>query len=133
MADEPHLHEAERLPTKELIAQVTEGAKLLVKEEIALAKTEIRANLKSELVLASGLGVAAVCALCALTLILVAAGFALGLVMPTWAALLVVAGIVFGIGAVFGALGWSKRVRRPLEATRTTMKEDVQWAKRQIH
>ncbi len=124
---------AEQVPTKELIGKAMESAKLLIKEEVALAKTELRANLKSELRLVSGLGVAAICALSVLMLALVAAGFALGSVMPTWAALLAVAGIVLVIGALAAAWGWSQRVRAPMEATRSTVKEDAQWARRHIH
>jgi hypothetical protein len=120
------------LSNRELVGQVIDSATQLAKKEIELAKSELRADIKAELATVKGLGVAGLCALWAVGLMLVACALALGTVMPEWAAALVVAGVVLAVGTVAGLIGWSKRVKKPLEATRRTLKEDVLWAKERL-
>jgi uncharacterized membrane protein YqjE len=118
----------EGMTNRELVRHVIDSATLLAKKEIELAKTELRADLKQELGMVKGLGVAGVCALCMLNLLLVALAMALGSVMSEWGAALLVAAAVLAAGLVAGLTGWGKRVKTPLEATRRTLKEDAQWA-----
>jgi uncharacterized membrane protein YqjE len=118
----------EGMTNRELVRHVIDSATLLAKKEIELAKTELRADLKQELGMVKGLGVAGVCALCMLNLLLVALAMALGSVMSEWGAALLVAAAVLAVGLVAGFTGWGKRVKTPLEATRRTLKEDAQWA-----
>jgi uncharacterized membrane protein YqjE len=118
----------EGMTNRELVRHVIDNATLLAKKEIELAKTELRADLKQELGMAKGLGVAGVCALCMLNLLLVALAMGLGSVMSEWGAALLVAAVVLAVGTVAGLTGWGKRVKTPLEATRRTLKEDAQWA-----
>lgn len=122
------------MQTRELVAETGRKASLLVRKELELAKAELRADLRSEIKMAGGLGVAGVCALIGLELLLVALAFGLmeAGVLPGWAAALVIAGVVFAIGAAAGLWGWAKRVRKPLDATRRSLKEDVQWARERM-
>ncbi len=53
----------EAMSNRELLAHVIESARLLAKKEIELAKTELRTDLKAELAMAKGLGVAGLCAI----------------------------------------------------------------------
>jgi hypothetical protein len=122
----------EQMSNRELLGHVMESAALLAKREFELAKTELRADLKSEVAMAKGLGVAGVCALCTLNMLLVAVAMALGNVMAEWGAALIVAAGVLMVGTVFGLLGWGKRVKEPLQATRRTLKEDATWAKERL-
>lgn len=122
----------EQLSNRELVSRTLENATLLVKKEIELARAELKADLKSEVAMAKGLGVAGLCALFAANLMLVAVALALGTVMPEWAAALIVAGAVLAVGTVAGLVGWGKRVRDPLSALRKTLREDVQWAKERM-
>lgn len=117
--------------TKDLVTETARKASQLVKKEIELAKAELRADVRSEIKMASGLGVAGLCAILALELLLVAGVLALmeGGVLPGWAAALIVAGVVLAIGAAAGLWGWARRVRTPLDSTRRSLKEDVRWAK----
>jgi uncharacterized membrane protein YqjE len=123
-----------QVQTKELVAETGRKASLLVRKEIELAKAELRANVRSEIKMASGLGVAGICALIGLEMLLVA--LALGLmeagVLPGWAAALIIAGVVLAIGAAAGLWGWAKRVRKPLETTQRSVKEDVRWARERM-
>jgi uncharacterized membrane protein YqjE len=123
-----------QLRTRELVSELTRKASQLARKEVELAKAEVKADLHAEIKMASGLGVAGVCALLTLELLLVAVVLALmqGGVLPGWAAALVVAAVVLAIGTGVGLWGWAKRVRRPLDTTRRSLREDVRWAKERI-
>ncbi|HEY6099309.1 MAG TPA: phage holin family protein, partial [Anaeromyxobacter sp.] len=53
-------------------------------------------------------------------------------VMPGWAAALAIAGVILAIGAAAGLWGWARRVRKPLEATRRSLREDLRWARERM-
>jgi uncharacterized membrane protein YqjE len=120
--------------TKDLVTELARKGRLLARKEVELAKVEVKADVRREVLMASGLGVAALCALFAVQLLLVAVVLALMErdVLPGWAAALLVAAVVLAVGAGAGLWGWSKRVRAPLDTTRRSLKEDVRWAKEQI-
>ena len=122
------------LSTRELVTELARKASLLAHKEIALARTEVKEQIRTEVVMASGLGVAGVCALLTLELLLVAVVLALAGagVLPGWAAALVVAAVVLAIGTVAGLLGWRKRIREPLPVTRRSVQENVRWAKERM-
>jgi hypothetical protein len=120
------------LPLQDLLSHVTDRVKLLATKEMELGKAEIRSDLRSEIAMAKSLGVAAVCVLLSLNMLLVAATFALATMMPGWAAALIVTAPVIVLGTVIGGVGWAKRVTRPLEATRATLKEDLEWTKNRL-
>ncbi|TMB09306.1 MAG: phage holin family protein [Deltaproteobacteria bacterium] len=122
----------EAMSNRQLVGHVIESATQLAKKEIELAKSELRADVRKEVAMAKGLGVAGLCALWTVSLMLVACALALGTVIAEWAAALIVAGVVLAVGTVAGLLGWGKRVKTPLEATRRTLKEDALWAKERL-
>jgi uncharacterized membrane protein YqjE len=122
----------EGMSTPALIKEIGHQVTLLAKTELELAKTELRANLKAEVAAATGLGIAGVAALVATNLLLVTGVLALAQLMPAWAAGLIVSGAVLVVAAGAAAMGWSRRVRRPLEETRRELKEDVQWTKERV-
>jgi hypothetical protein len=117
------------LSTLQLVKEIAVQSGLLVKKQVELAKTEIRADVRTEAKVAGGLGVAAVCGIIAVTLLLVTAAFALSLVMPGWAAGLIVSGVVALVAAVVAGLSWKRRVRQPLEASRHELKRGLQFTK----
>jgi hypothetical protein len=120
------------MTNRELIGHVVDSATLLAKKEIELAKSELRKDLKAEVSMAKGLGIAGVCALCTLNMFLVAAAFALAHVVPDWAAALIVAAAVLAVGTIAGMVGWKKRVTSPMESTRRSLKEDARWARERL-
>jgi len=122
----------ESMSNKELLQHITQNAVLLAKKEVELAKAELKADLKKEVSMAKGLGVAGLCAIWTVAMMLVAGALALGTVVAEWAAALIVAAAVLLVGTIAGLVGWGKRVKDPLETTRRTLKEDVQWAKERI-
>jgi hypothetical protein len=122
------------LSARQLVMELARQASLLAKKEIALAKSEAKEDLKTEVRTATGLGVAGVCALCTLNLLLVAVvlGLMQAEVMSGWLAALVVAAVVLAIGTIAGLVGWKKRVRQPLDTTRRSVEENVRWAKERM-
>lgn len=120
------------LSTRELVAAVTATATELVKQEIELARLELKRDLEAQLAAAIWLGVAAVGALMVLAMLLVTAVFGFANVVAGWGAALIVAGIVAGPTALAALIGWLKLVKNPLETTRKTLKEDLEWAKQRL-
>src|SRR5690606_13016786 len=74
------------MSTRELVAAAVESATELVRDEIELARLEIKRDLKAQLRSGIWLGVAAVFALMLLAMLLVAAALGLGTVMAGWGA-----------------------------------------------
>jgi hypothetical protein len=79
-------------------------------------------------------GAAALLALFALNLVLLALVLALAawLPLPGWAVALGLGTLLLALAAVLGGVGWSRRVQAPLDLTRKTVKEDMQWAKERL-
>ncbi len=127
-AEQPHLR---GLSTKDLVMELASKARLLARKEVALVKSEAREDLRAEIQMASGLGVAGVCALTVVQLLLVALvlGLAEAGVLRGWLAALIVAAVVLAVGSVTGLVGWKRRVREPLDATRRSLQEGVRWVK----
>jgi hypothetical protein len=117
--------------TRDLVKLLARKASRLARKEVALVKSEAKENLRSEIKMASGLGIAGVCALVTLQMLLVALvlGLAEGGVLPGWGAALLVAAVVLAIGTVAALVGWAKRVRTPLESARKSARENVRWVK----
>lgn len=115
--------------TSGLVKEITHEAINLAKKQLELSITEARADLKSEARAALGLVVAGVSGLFAIALLLATAVMALASVMPAWGAGLIVSGVALGVTALAGHLGSRRRVRAPLEATRRTLRADLQMLK----
>lgn len=131
--DEPGRPGGLRAPSEfsigELVGEISREASLLVRKEVDLARAEMKADLRSEVKAAIGLGVAAVAALMVLAMLLVAAAMGLAYVLPAWGAALIVAGVMLALGVVIGLIGWKTLVRRPLGTTVQTLKDDIRWTK----
>jgi len=114
-----------------LVGEVGGRLLQLAQSEVELASAELASDMKSARRTAVGLAVAAVAAIIGVTLLLVAAVLALVPFMPGWLAALLVAGLVLGVAAAAGYLGWAQRPRSPLARTRKSLKEDWEWLKEQ--
>jgi hypothetical protein len=123
---------AQSLSLRELVGEITGKATLLARKEAELAKTEIRADIRSELAMIKGFAVALVIGLTALNMFLVALVLALATQMPGWQAALIVGGALALMAGIVGYASWNRRVTTPLALTRKTLKEDLQWAKERL-
>jgi len=117
-----------------VVASAVDGFRMLLRQHAELAKLEATAAASIRAQGAGMMAVAAVLALFAVGFGGAAGAAALALVMPTWAANLIVA-VVFA--AATGALMLvGRRAMRTAptgtERTRETLKEDARWARQQI-
>ena len=116
----------------ELLKQLADESSTLVRQELELAKAELREKAKTAgagigmWLVAGVVGLAAVGALTAFFIL------ALGGALPDWAAALIVAGAYAAIAGALFYLGKQRVVDAgpPVpEQTIDTLKEDVEWAK----
>ena len=120
------------LSTVALVGRIVETSSVLIRKEVELARAELTEDLHAALGMIKLMGVAALLALLALNGLLMAAVFALAQWMPAWAAALGIGGLFLLAAAVVGGMAWSRRVMAPLDLTRKTVKEDLQWAKERL-
>jgi len=118
--------------TRALVGEIGSQLVQLAQAEVELARAELASNMRSGRRVVVGLGVAAAAGLVGITLLLVAVVLALGTFMLGWLAALLVAALVFGVGATVGYLSWKHRPSSPLALTRKSLKEDWEWLKEQI-
>ena len=115
------------LSTPELLKEIAEQLKELVKTQIKLAKVELRAELAAGEKMAVSLGVAIVAAVATLETLLVAAILALAPYMPAWLAALSVSAFTLFVAVIAAVIGWSHRARRPFSRTRHELEEELKW------
>ena len=125
---------AERRPFGQIVASVVGGFGTLARKHVELAKIEA-----AEAVSVRGKGAgmmagAAVVAMYAVGFLFAAGAAALALVLPVWAAILIVAVLMFLVAWVLVMLGRRtiKSAPAPGERTQETVKENMAWAKQQI-
>ncbi len=120
--------------TMRLVGQVAGDVGTLVKKEVELARQEILEGVTARLKAVAAFAVIGVIALFIVGFLAGAGAAALDLVMPLWAALLIVAGVFLVIAGLAAAFGVRRLKAPPLspEQTKQTIKEDVEWAKAQL-
>jgi uncharacterized membrane protein YqjE len=122
-------------PIGELLKRFGQDAGTLVKQEITLAKLELRESVKSLAKDAGKIGVAAGLGLFGgfafLAFVIVGLG---DLINNYWLSSLIVAVLLLGTAAMMarGALANMKRNSLAPEETVQTLKEDQRWAKREV-
>ncbi len=117
------------LSTPQLIKEIAGQGSLLIKKQIELAKSELKSDARTEAKVAGGLGVAAVCAIITVTLLLVTVVLALAQVLPGWAAGLIVSGFMLIVVAATAGISWSRRIRKPLQRSRRGVQQDIRFTK----
>ena len=125
---------AERRPIGQILTSVVGGFGILARKHVELAKIEA-----AEAVSVRGKGAgmmagAAVVAMYAIGFLFAAGAAALALVVPVWAAILIVAVLMFLVAWVLVMLGRRtiKSAPAPVERTQEALREDMRWAKQQI-
>lgn len=125
--------ERARQGLQELLRSIGTDLSLLIRQQVALAKEEMRGIAAEKATGGALLAAAAVFALFVLGFASLAGAAALDLVLPRWAALLIVAG-VYLVLAVIAVLIGRNALAAPAtpEQTKQTVKEDLEWAKRKL-
>lgn len=121
--------------TAELLKELGNEVSTLVRQEVQLAKAELGAKGKQFGAGGAMFGVAAVAGLGALGAFVAFCVIALAIVLPAWAAALIVT-VVFGAVGGSAAVAGRKKVQQgapPVpEQAIESVKEDVEWAKTQM-
>jgi hypothetical protein len=125
--------ERARQGLQELLRSIGTDLSLLIRQQVALAKEEMRGIAAEKATGGALLAAAAVFALFVLGFASLAGAAALDVVLPRWAALLIVAGIYLVL-AVIAVLIGRNALAAPAtpERTKQTVKEDLEWAKRKL-
>jgi hypothetical protein len=133
MSTQPHEDLRER-PIGEVAGQLTRDVSLLVRQEVELAKAEMREKGRIALPGLGMIGVAGVAALSAVGALTAFLVLALATFMDAWLAALVVTVAMSAVAAALAIAG-KERVEdmgSPLpEQTIETVKEDAEWVKEQ--
>lgn len=106
----------------------------IVRSEVRLAKTEIREDAAKAKSATLWLGAGALAAIFAGLFLLLTIVYALTLVMPGWAAALIVGTALAVVASMTLASGVQrfKQIHPSPEHTVVTIKENIEWAKQQI-
>ncbi|HET6791988.1 MAG TPA: phage holin family protein, partial [Actinomycetota bacterium] len=120
--------------TGPLLRSIAADISTLVSKQIELAKQEFGEMVSARAKAIGVFGAAAVLGLFVIGFLGMAGAEALDLVLPRWAAMLIMA-VVFGLLAAVAILAARSSLRsgasKP-ELTQESLKEDVQWAKQQL-
>jgi uncharacterized membrane protein YqjE len=119
------------LSTGDLVRRLGGNITGIVDREIKLAKEEALTDARQMGVGAGLLGAGVLGLYTALVGLVVAAMFAINPDISPVTAALVVAAIFGVLGAILALIGWSRVRVQPLEMSRESLKEDVEWAKNQ--
>jgi hypothetical protein len=121
-------------PTADIVRSLTANGQALVRKEIELAKLEITEIVVARVTaIAMFLG-AAVLGLFILGFVGVTAAVALQLLLPAWAAWLIVTGLYILVAGILAFIGVRKLQHPPNtpERTKTSLEETVEWAKQRM-
>ena len=119
----------EAASTADLVREAMDGGRELVRLEVALAKEEMKAELKQVQRAAIGMGVALASLVLVLCLLSVALVLALG---GTAVVALLIAVVFLVIGGIGGLVGYGMLPKSPLERTRHRLEKDVNQLKEHI-
>jgi YihY family inner membrane protein len=120
--------------TGQLLRSIAADLSTLVTKQIELAKQELGEMVGTRAKAAGVFGAAAVLALFVVGFLGMAGAEALDLVLPRWAAMLIV-GVVFALLAMVALLvgrSWLRSGGAGPDLTKESLKEDVAWARRQL-
>jgi uncharacterized membrane protein YqjE len=118
----------------EVLEDIASNLAQLIQAEFRLAKTELKEGAQKAAGPGAALGAALALALYGLGFLLLAAVYAMSLVMAGWLAALIVGGVLTVAAGILLGAGTAKLKRANLipDKTLRTLEEDVQWAKQQI-
>jgi len=124
---------AEDRSFSDVVQDIFRNVQEIVRLEVRLAQTEIGEEAAKAKSSAVWLGAGAVMAIYAILFLLLTAVFALALVLPSWAAALIVGAALAVVASLMltGGVRRFKQIHPAPERTVETIKENVEWAKQQ--
>jgi hypothetical protein len=118
--------------TTELVMDVADDLRLLIRKEIELARIELIDGIKAQLIGAGLIALAVIGLLPALLFFLFALTFWLPFAPEVSFAIVGAALLALAAGAIAIGIGIMKRRRPKLEKSVASIKEDVRWAREQL-
>jgi uncharacterized membrane protein YqjE len=114
-----------------LLSDVAGETVELVRQELSLFKAELQEKLSKAGIGAALVGAGALIAYSGWLFLLLAAVYALALVVPAWAAALIIGALVLGIGGALALIGKSRMRADALTPERSmrSLREDQAWIK----
>jgi uncharacterized membrane protein YqjE len=125
---------ASERPLSSVLQDIVHNIQDIVRSEVRLAKTEVREELAKTRTASALVAVGAVSGLFCILFLLLTLFHALGLVLPEWAAALCVAvtlAILTGVTIMAGMKRF-ETINAAAPKTVASIKENVEWAKRQV-
>lgn len=126
------MEEVREPPVTDLLKEILGDVRRLVRDEVQLARTELKQSLQQAAIGLGAAAIAGVFGLLALAFVGVAVLFALALVIPLWAAGLVVVGFYTVLAGI--ALLAARQLLKPSslrpEQTIESLEEDREWLER---
>ena len=118
----------------EILEDIASNLTQIVQAEFRLAKSELKEGAERAAGPGATVGAGVVLAFYGLGILLLAAVYALSLVIAGWLAALIVGGVLAIVAGLLIAAGTAKlrRVNLAPDKTIRTLREDLQWAKQQI-
>lgn len=121
-------------PTSEVMRSLTANGQALVRKEIELAKLEVTEIVVARVTAVAMFVGAAVIGLFILGFVGITGAVALELVLPAWAAWLIVTGVYILVAVVLGLIG-KRKLTTPSSSpdrTKAAVEETVEWAKKRV-
>lgn len=117
----------------EVLQDIFRNLQEIIRSEVRLAKTEVREEIGKAKSTGLLVGAGAVCGVFATFFLLLTVVCALAIVLPYWAASLIVAVLLATIAGIVLSAGLKqfKQVNPVPDKTVESMKENVEWAKQQ--
>ena len=117
-------------PISAVLHDIVGNFQHIVRSEVRLAKTELREQVRKSTSAGVMLGIGVVLLVFSVLFVLLAAVYALSLVVPAWMAALIVGAGLGLVAALCVAVGISRFKKvRAAPKTVASVKEDVEWAK----
>ena len=124
-------HTIRTLSTGELVRRLMNNVSALINREVDLAKQEARSDVRQAIGGGITLALGLLLLYTALAALIVAAILAIAPTMTPVSAALIIALVFAVLGAIIALIGWNQVKVQPLERTRETLREDVEWARSQ--
>jgi uncharacterized membrane protein YqjE len=132
---EPALHSPSlygRPGYRTLLGRVRDNVRLYIRKQLELPRQEIAEIVRANLRAAMWFGIALACVLCTLVALTVFVIALVSLVLPFWAAALVVLLLFVALAALTGYIGYKKLELRGPTRTINSLKETMRWAKARL-
>ncbi len=117
----------------DILKQTVTNVQEIIRSEVLLAKVELKEEARKVTAASAAFGAALTMAFFGIGFCLLSAIYALSLVLPAWAAALIVGMVllIFAGGALVMARERWKKLKMPAK-TMFTVKEDVEWMRNQL-